>query len=188
MAYCPECKGKIEDNVEFCSHCGKRIIAGDTLEKIVTKTSTWQKIIIAVGVIILIAIGFTFQGAEKREDESAQRLFEGPTREIVKNFSEHSGLTSMYGEPQFRLTAETHGAQLTILYPQGQMSNLQASVLGQAICTALARTYVDKGYAPRNMSVTIASKTGDKAYIYGKAVLNGNLDKLMWVPEAPVKR
>lgn len=179
MSTCPECNNQIPETTEKCPHCGRQVIPGDTLEQIPTKTTHWQQFIIAISVIILIAIGFTYQHAEERENLAAQTTFYAPLANIVRIAAEHSGLGRQYGIPTLRLKAQTKSAQAYLAFPSGPLSEEQAAVFGQAVCAALARTYVQKGYMPRELMVNVSSRQPTDIN-YGTAVYNGNRDRLGW--------
>lgn len=183
MAYCPECKGEISETSKDCPHCGKTVIRGDELQDIPTKTSLWQKVVIAVSIIILIAIGLTFQGAEEREDRAAQEKFQAPAIQMVNAYASHTGLIREFGQPACRLEAKTHGANLYVDFPAGPIQRRRVNVFAQAVCVGLARTYLHMGYAPRDIEVYVSSKLpGGKTLHYGKAVYNGNIETLNWDP------
>lgn len=176
MAICPSCKEQIPDSATGCPKCGKRVIPADELEKLPGKTTTWQKVVIAAGLIILIGIGFTFQGAEDRENRAAQENFSGPMAKIIQDIGAQTGISGKLGAPQWKLNAQTKSATVAIDFPKGELSLMQAMAYGQGVCGALARAYVDKGYTPRHLTVSVAA--GGK--VYGKAVFNGNLGDLNW--------
>lgn len=179
MSTCPECKNDVPDTAEKCPHCGRRVIPGDSLEKIPTKTTVWQQFVIAISVIILIAIGFTYQHAEERENLAAQTTFYAPLADIVRSMALHSGMGRQFGFPTLRLKAQTKSAEAFIAFPSGPMSEERAAVFAQAVCAALARTYVQKGYMPRELVVNISSRQ-PVPINYGTAIYNGNRDKLGW--------
>ena len=183
MAYCPDCNGKISENSTECPHCGKKIIPADSIEKLPGKLTPWQWCFIAISIIILIFIAFTFEDAEQREDYAAQENFIAPTANIISAVSEHGGLTALFGQPQFKLRAKTHGASVYIEFPRGALSQAQAKMLGQSVAASLAKTYVKKGYAPRNLEVTVVSRlTNQRVINYGKSVFYGDRGKLYWIP------
>ena len=183
MAYCPECQGKVAEDVRECPHCGKRVIPASSIEKLPSKITSGQWVFIAVATLILIFIAFTFEGAEKREDEAAQKNFIGATTSIINAVSEHGGITAEFGQPKFRLNAKTHGARVFIEYPDGPLSAEQARMIGQSVAASLARAYVKKGYAPRNLEVTVSSRLANQRVInYGRSVFNGDKGDLFWVP------
>lgn len=181
MAYCQKCEGKISDGETQCPHCGEKIIPADQLEKLPGKITGWQKFVIAVSIVILVAIALTFQGAEQREDRAAEENFIGTTRSIIYAVSEHGGLTAQFGQPEFKLVAKTHGARVYIEFPRGGLTQGEASMLGQSVAASLARAYVKKGYAPRHIEVTIASRLSNRRVIYyGTSFFNGDTGKLYW--------
>lgn len=180
MPNCPECKKEIEVGAATCSHCGKQI-RGDELEDIQTKTSTWQKIVIAVGLIVLIAIGFTFMGAENRENKAAMDIFAKPLAELISGISDESKLGREFGAPTHILKADTKSAEVAIEFPRGTLSPMQAEVFAKSVCIGLTRTYVSKGYMPRSIKVRISSAAPDgKKHFYGQAFYNGDLDTMAW--------
>lgn len=183
MATCPKCNATISDSASSCEYCGEKVIAGDTLSRVPDKITTWQKVVIILSIIILIAIGLTFRGAEKRENLAAQNTFSSPVHEMVLTAAENSGMSSAYGVPQVTMNAETKKAIVFIDFPLGPMSASQASNFGLGICERLSRTYVQKGYMPRALAVSVSSggKQGTLVH-YGTAVYNGNVDLLGWEP------
>lgn len=176
MAQCPSCNKHIPDDATTCPHCGKTVVPASELEQLPGKTTTWQKVVIAVGVVILIAIGFTFQGAEQREDKAAQEIFQQPVTKIIQDIGAQTGVSQILGEPTWKLEAKTKSALVAIDFPKGQLSPMQAMAYGQGICGAIARTYVHRGYMPRHIAVSVAA--GGKPC--GRAIYNGNLDDLNW--------
>lgn len=181
MATCPNCEASIHEGAEECPKCGKRVIPASSLETISVKTTGWQKFVIIVTIILLVLIGITFQSAENREDEAAQRTFSQPVARIVSDAAVHLGLAQSFGMPDHKLKAETKDARVFIIFPRVGLSQEQASSVGQSIAALLARTYVQKGYMPRHITVTVASATARrKPMIYGKAIYNGNIDALGW--------
>lgn len=184
MANCPECNSQVNEDAQKCPYCGRKIIPGDELEKLPQKITAWQKIVIAVSVVILVAIGLTYQGAEDRENAAAQKNFSEPVAEIIKAVSDESGLVKTFGLPQWKLTAETKSAELWITFNnRGFLKGDQAALFGRAVCASLARTYVQKGYMPRSLTVWVTSRADqNKRAVYGKAVFNGNFDTLAWIP------
>lgn len=175
MAVCPSCKENVPDSAANCPKCGERIIPADTLEKIPTKTSNWQKVVIAVSVILLVAIGFTFQGAEERENKAAQSIFQQSMETIIRDIGNQVGVNQQAGMPKWILKAETKGAQVAIDFP-APLTKEQASAYGQGVCAALAQAYVRKGYMPRHIAVTV----GNGQNVYGQAIFNGNINALGW--------
>lgn len=178
MATCQYCKEQVLDTANICPKCGKRIIPADELENVPKKTSTWQKVVIAISIVILIAIGFSFQGAEDRENKAAQENFSQPVEKIVRDIAGQTGLAQQYGLPNWKLNAETRSASVAIDFPNAKLTQDQAAAYGQGVCAALARAYVAKGYAPEHLTVTV----GSGAALYGKAIFNGNIDALGWQP------
>ena len=175
MATCPSCNENVDDSATSCPKCGKRIIPASSLEEVPTKTSNWQKFVIAVSVILLIAIGFTYQGAEERENKAAQSIFEQSMQAIIRDIGLHVGTVQEFGNPAWKLKAETKAAQVAIDF-SGRLTQEQAAAYGQGVCAALAQAYVRKGYMPRHITVTV----GSGQHIYGQAVFNGNIDALGW--------
>lgn len=185
MATCPDCNSLVPDSSKNCPNCGADIIPASTLEKISTKTTTWQKILIILSIIILIAIGFTFDGAEKREDEAAQNSFARPVAEIIASAATHSGLANIYGIPGHTLKADTKSAEIFLQFPGGPLSARQAQFFGNSVCGMVARSYVNKGYMPRQITVAVASTTPNgQMMVYGTSHYNGNTDTMTWQPEA----
>lgn len=176
MAVCPSCKEQLPDSTTECPMCGKCAVPADKLEKLPGKTSAWQKVVIAAGLIILIGAGFTFQGAEDRENIAARDNFTKPLAEIIQDMGAQTGISGKYGVPRWTLDAKTKSAIVAIDFPKGEMFPEQAMAFGQGVCGALARAYVNKGYTPKHLSVSVAA--GGK--VYGKAVFNGNLGDLNW--------
>lgn len=183
MPYCPECKAPISDSAENCPHCGKRVIAADKLENIPVKTDGWQKFVVAVVIVLLIAIAFTWRGAEKREVEAAQATFAKPIGEMVNTAVRNMGLNASAGFPVCVLKAGTHGADIQLTFPAAGLNQNQAAILAQGVCGEAARIYVRKGYAPRWLEVGVSARTapGDTVY-FGKAVFNGNINAMAWEP------
>lgn len=183
MPYCPECNAPVSETAQSCPHCGRRVIPADKLEKIPVKTDGWQKFVIAVVIVLLIAIGFTWRGAEQREIEAAQKLFATPVAEMVKTAVRNTGLNLSAGFPVCELDAGAHGATIRLVFPTGPIDWNAAAILAQGVCGEAARIYVRKGYAPRHMEVSVFSKTPEGGEIYyGKAVFNGNIDAMAWEP------
>lgn len=176
MAICPSCKTEVLDTARHCPKCGRQIIPADELENVPKKTSTWQKVVIALSVVILIAIGFSFQGAEDRENKAAQENFSQPVEKIVRDIAAQTGLAQQYGLPAWKLKAETKTAAVAVDFPNASLTAEQAAAYGQGVCAALARVYVAKGYMPRQLTVTVGS--GPK--VYGQSVYNGNIDAIGW--------
>lgn len=183
MANCPECNAKISDDAESCEYCGKKIYTGKELGSAPHKITTWQIVVIVISIFILIAIGLTFQEAEKRENRAAQATFSSPVEAIIDTAAQRSGLSSAYGKPEITLSAQTKRAIVYIDFPRGPMTPAQASQFALDICGAMARTYVQKGYMPRALAVSISSAGKDGVQVhYGAAVYNGDVDILGWEP------
>lgn len=184
MARCPDCKAKIDASVKECPYCGKEVIPASLLETIPTKTTTWQKVVIIFSIIILIAIGFTFLGAEKREDRASQNIFSAPVSQLIAQAALHSGLGHLFGMPGHTLEADPKNAKISIIFPSGPLSAEQAQKFANYISGMVARTYVDKGYMPREVTVSISSTNPEgNLFTYGKSVYNGNKDFITWQPE-----
>lgn len=185
MARCPDCKAKIDPSTTECPYCGKEVIPASFLENIQTQTSTWQKIVIIISIIVLIAIALTFMGMEKREDTAAQDIFSMPVSQLVASTAVHSGLAHAFGMPGHSLKADPKGAEISVQFPSGPLSAQQAKNFATALSGMVARTYVSKGYMPRAVTVTISSSSpAGKTITYGKAIYNGDKDKINWQPEA----
>lgn len=183
MATCPECKATISDSADHCEYCGKRVIPGDTLGSVPHKITTWQIIVIVVSIFVLIAIGLTFRDAEQRENKAAENNFAHPMETIVAQAAEQSGLSSAYGKPEVTVRAETKRGIVYIDFPRGPMTSAQASDFAMGVCRSMARAYVNKGYMPRALAVSISSAGRDGSQVhYGTAVYNGNVDILGWEP------
>ena len=181
MARCPDCKARIDSSVKECPYCGKELNSATLLEKLPDKTTTWQKILIILAIIILIAIAFTFMGAEKREDAAAQRNFNVPISQIIDSAAAHSGLGRLYGMPEHRLDATPKTAEISIVFPGGPLNPAQAQAFASHVAGMAAREYVRKGYMPRQITVAIASRTPDGRLVpYGKALYNGDKDFISW--------
>lgn len=183
MATCPECKAHISDSATHCEYCGKRVMEGSKLSSLPSKLTLWQKIVIVVSIFILIAIGFTFSDAEKRENTAAQQTFSHPAENIVANAAQLSGLASAYGKPRITSRFETKKGIIFVTFPRGELSIAQASGFGLDVCRAIARSYVQNGYMPRALAVSVNSGSLNGRNIhYGTAVYNGNVDVLGWEP------
>lgn len=181
MADCPECKAQVPDEAGECPHCGAKIIRGDSLEKIAVKTTTWQKVVIAAGIIVLIGIAFTFENAGQRENRAAYADFERPLAKIIRDYTAQTGIGREFGLPGVKFDATTKTGNVYLEFPSGPMGRQQAKVFAQMICASLAKTYVAKGYMPRRLLVYISCLLPDgRQLIYGRAVYNGDLDKLSW--------
>lgn len=181
MKECPECLSKVDDDSTNCHICGKRLIPASHLEKIDTHTSTWQKLIIIVGAIVLIAIAFTFLGAGKREQQAAQRAFEPTVTQIITQAADQTGVAHAFGKPRHMLSAGTKSADIRVNFPTGPMHESQAKRFAERVCEIVARAYVKKGYIPRALSVTVSSAIpGGRNLIYGTAYYDGDRDQLIW--------
>ena len=164
-----------------CPHCGKWVIPADELEEVPTRTSPWQWAVIIVAAVILIAIGLTFRGAEERENKAAQKELGAPLTAIVQQQAGALGLAA----PKMDLHIATKTADVSLDFP-GAIGADKARDLAVAVCAGLARTYVDKGYMPRDLAVRVMTTLADGARaVYGKAIFNGNLDQLLWEPAQP---
>lgn len=157
---------------------GTRVIPADELEKVPTTTSIGQKALIAIGILILIVIGLSFQGAEERENRAAEENFSHPVERIVRDISAQAGVSIRAGQPQWRLSAQTKGALVELNFPNGGLTQLEASAVGRGVCAALAREYVKRGYAPRHIRVIVYGG----GIAYGDASYNGDIDVLGWEP------
>lgn len=181
MKVCPTCKDQVPHSSENCPHCGTRVIQGDKLEDIPTTTTGWQKFVIIVSIILLIIIGFTFYGAETRENQAAQANFTQPVMRIVSQALVQTGLGSYFGIPSYTLRAETKDAKVSVIFPTGPLSQEQAATFGQTVCVNLAREYVRLGYMPRNIQVDVGTMLTDKKiHPYGTAIFNGNIGSISW--------
>lgn len=176
MTTCPSCKEQVPDSAVSCPKCGERIIAGDTLLNTPKKLSVGQKVLIILGVICLIAIGFTFENAKSREDKAAQELFTQPVERIIRDISMQTGVINQFGLPAYQLFAGTQNAELQLDFAKGQLAADQAQSLGMGVCSALVKTYVHKGYMPTHIRVIVSGRGAT----YGEAVYNGNFDNLAW--------
>lgn len=183
MATCPKCNATISDSADTCEYCGEKIIPGDSLSHVPSRITTWQKVVIGISIIILIAIGLTFRDAEKRENQAAQQTFSSPIEQIVISAAERTGLAPAYGTPIVSLHAQTKKALVYVDFPFGPMAANQASDFGLDVCSQLAKTYVQKGYMPRALAVVVTSGGKNGVQInYGTAVFNGNVGILGWEP------
>ncbi len=184
MARCPDCSARIDESLKNCPYCGKEVIPASVLESIPTKITTGQKIFIIVSFIILIAILFTFMGAQKREDRAARNIFNAPVSQLITSAAVHSGLGHIFGMPAYTLQADPKTATISVVFPNGPLTAAQAQNFASYISGMVARTYVDKGYMPREVTVKIASNSPQgRYYTYGTAVYNGNKDFISWIPE-----
>lgn len=178
MAVCPSCKETIPDSANGCPNCGERVIPGDKLQSLPGKTSMGQKVLIALGVIILIAIGFSFQGAQEREDIAASEVFTQPVERMIRDIAAQTGIAQQFGLPEYKMHAGTSNAELQLDFAKGTLTPAQASTLGQGVCAAFARIYVSKGYNPTHIRVIVSKND----IPYGEAIFNGNIDALGWEP------
>lgn len=168
------------------THDGERVIPADELENVPKRTTTWQKIVIAVSVVILIIIAFTYREARDREDRAAMGILAKPVAAMIDTYASTHGLVRVFGLPRHSLLADPEGAKVSIDFPGGPIAQRQAAAFAGSVCTSLAREYVDKGYMPRHLEVIINSIRPDgQKHAYGKAVFNGDHDRLLWVPMAP---
>lgn len=182
MKECPECLSKVDDSSSQCHICGKRLIPASQLEKIDSKTTTWQKLMIIAGAIVLVAIAFTFLGAGKREQQAAQKIFEPSVTQIILEAADQTGVAHAFGTPTHMLSAGTKAADIRVNFPTGPMHESQAKRFGEKVCELIARIYVKKGYIPRALSVTVSSAVpGKRSFIYGTAYYDGDKDKLFWL-------
>ena len=157
---------------------GKWNIPADELEAVPTRTSPWQWVVIIVAAAILIAIGLTFRGAEERENKAALNELSAPFTAIVQQQAATLGLAA----PKMDLNIATKTADVSLDFP-GAIGADKARDFAVAVCAGLARTYVKKGYMPRDLAVHVATTLADGARaVYGKAIFNGNLDQLLWEP------
>lgn len=153
-------------------------IPADELEEVPTRTSRWQWAVIIVAAVILIAIGLTFRGAEERENKAAMDDLGAPFTAIVQQQASALGLAA----PKMDLQIATKKADVSLDFP-GAIGADKARDFAVAVCAGLARTYVKKGYMPRDLAVHVMTTLADGARaVYGKAVFNGNLDQLLWEP------
>lgn len=177
----PNSKNDVSADTSESPVSGEKIIRGDTLEKVMTKTTTWQKIVIIVGFFVLLAIAFTFEGAKNREDADAQKIFTSPLEKIIGDYVSETGLGQQFGRPTVRFKAGTNFGDVYIEFPSGPLTQRQASIFGQMVCASLAKTYVAKGYMPRNVRVHVLCKLPDgRRLLYGQAFYNGSFDRLVW--------
>lgn len=185
MAVCQNCKAQVADGAKTCPMCGKEI-AANTLENIQTETGGWQKFIIIVTIILLIAIGFTYYGAEDREDKASQQIFSAQMPRIVQTAALQSGLARVYGMPGWQIAADPKAATVILHFPSGPLTQAQASQIGQMVAADLAQTYVNKGYMPRNLRVVVGGTQPGGNAVYGQALYNGDYGEpgtaLSWQP------
>lgn len=175
---CPDCNAPLPESARMCPKCGKWVIPADEIEDVPTKTSAWQKFVIVVSVIILIAIGLTFKGAEERENLAAQKEMAAPLEALVKEQTTTLGLQ----DPKLAMQIATKTANVVADFPTA-IGRDKARDFALAVCVGLARTFVKKGYMPRGLAVQVGTTLADGASAsYGKAIFNGNLDNLVWEP------
>lgn len=179
MATCPNCKAHIADSETTCPKCGRDIPASD-LETIPVTTDGWQKFVIAVTIVLLIAVACTFFSAEDREDAAAQNIFAPQVGAIIQNVAMQTGLGRNFGVPAYQVSARPKSAEVSVVFPSGPLNQNQAAMFGQAVCAGLAQTYVKKGYMPRHIKVTVAGNQPGGQAVYGQAIYNGNIDALGW--------
>lgn len=181
MVICPACKEQVPHSATTCPRCGERIIPGDQLQSVPTRTTSWQVFVIIVSIILLIAIGITFYSAENRENQAAQANFSAPVMQIVGNVAAATGMGAYYGQPAFQLKAETKQARVSIVFPTGPLSQEQAQTFANAVCGELAHEYVLKGYMPRHIMVAIGTALANgRVHYYGQSIYNGDIDSLGW--------
>lgn len=180
MVVCPKCNEQVPHSSDHCPRCGEKVIPADDLEEISTNTTDWQKIVIAATIILLILIGFTFYGAEDREDRAAQDIFNQSLMHIVSGVAAQTAIGHYYGVPAYQLKAGPKKATATVIFSSPPLAPEQAATYGSSVCASLAKAYVRKGYMPRSIKVNVASQYGNDYTYYGEAVYNGNLDKLAW--------
>lgn len=181
MAVCPNCQAQVGDGEKNCPKCGKAIPASE-LENIQTQTSGWQKFVIAVTILLLIVIAFTFYQAEDREDKATQQIFGPQMEKIINTVASQTGLANYFGMPAGQIIATTKTAEAMVVFPSGPLSQAQASMFGRAVCAGLAQSYVNKGYMPRQIRVVVAGNEQGGQAVYGQAIFNGNIDALGWEP------
>lgn len=177
-----EHKDEFPDGSKVANDPGEKVIPADELEKIDTKTSRRQLIVIIASVILLLVIAFTFEGAEKRENHAAQATFSQPVQAIINSTAESTGLRRSFGYPTYTLEAETKSARIFVLFEHGPIPPHQAAIFAQDVCAQLARAYVLKGYAPRRLDVSVSANVSpyNGKIFYGTAIYNGNIDALYW--------
>ena len=175
---CPHCHEPLPESAKMCPKCGKWVVPANELEDVPTRTSAWQKIVIAGAVIILVAIGLTFRGAEERENKAAQQEIGAPLATLVQAQTEALGLDA----PGLDVRIDTKAADVFANFP-APIGADKAREFALTVCAGLARTFVDKGYLPRALAVRVGTTLPDGARAsYGKAIFNGNLDQLIWEP------
>lgn len=177
--HCPHCNEPLPESARMCPKCGQWAVPANEIENVPTRTSRWQKIIIVVSVIILIAIGLSFRGAEERENQAAQKELSAPLAALVAAQATALGLP---GSAELDLKIATKAADVFVDFP-APLGSDKARNFALSVCAGLAKTYVDKGYMPRALAVHVGTVMTDGARAsYGKAIFNGNLDQLAWEP------
>ncbi len=177
--HCPHCNEPLPESAKMCPKCGQWAVPASEIEHVPTRTSRWQKIVIVVSVIILIAIGLSFRGAEDRENQAAQKELAAPLAALVTAQTTALGLPA---SPRLDLKIATKAADVFVDF-SAPLGSAKAREFALAVCAGLARTYVDKGYMPRALAVHVGTIMTDGALAnYGKAIFNGNLDQLAWEP------
>lgn len=174
MAVCPDCKAPVGENETTCPSCGHAIPAS-SLEDVQTSTTGWQKFIIAVVIVLLIAIAFTFYSAQSREEESAQQIFEAQMGQIAQSVAIQSGLAQRFGVPAWQINAGPKEATASLVFPSGPLTQAEAALFGRGVCIMLAQAYVKRGYIPRSLRIIVAGNQPGGEAVYGQAVFNGNL-------------
>lgn len=174
MAMCPGCKAPVGENETTCPTCGHAIPAS-SLEDVQTQTTGWQKFIIAVVIVLLVAIAFTFYNAQSREDRATQQIFEAQMGQIAQSVAIQSGLAQRFGMPAYRIVAEPKAATATLVFPSGPLTQSEAAMYGRGVCIMLAQAYVKRGYIPRSLRVVVSGNQPGGQALYGQAVFNGNL-------------
>lgn len=174
MAICPNCKAPVGENETTCPTCGHAIPAS-SLENVQTQTTGWQKFIIAVVIVLLVAIAFTFYNAQSREDKVAQQVFEAQMGQIAQSVAIQSGLAQKFGLPTYQITAEPKAATASIVFPSGPLTQEEAAMFGRGVCIMLAQAYVKRGYIPRSLRIVVGGYQPGGQAVYGQAVFNGNL-------------
>lgn len=177
--HCPHCNEPLPESAKMCPKCGQWGVPANEIEDVPTKTSRWQKIVILVSVIVLIAIGLSFRGAEERENQAAQKELAAPLAALVAAQATALGLP---GTPKLDLQIATKAADVFVDFA-APLGSDKAREFALSVCAGLARTYVDKGYMPRALAIHVGTVMTDGARAsYGKAIFNGNLDQLLWEP------
>lgn len=177
--HCPHCNEPLPESAKMCPKCGQWCVPANEIEDVPTRTSRRQKIVILVSVIILIAIGLSFRGAEERENQAAQKELAAPLTSLV---AAQTTALDLPGSPRLNLKIATKAADVFVDFP-APLGSDKAREFALSVCAGLARTYVDKGYMPRALAVHVGTVMADGARAtYGKAIFNGNLDQLVWEP------